>query len=79
MSFYNEGSASVNRTVADREREILSKAINAAISRSRLNTNSLEVILASLRHKEATPAEIRDWLKSEGLYELVSRHMRGAS
>ena len=78
MTSIQERSAPVN-TAVDREREFLTKGINAAISRSRLTTNSLEAIAAALRHKQATPNEIRDWLKDEGLYELVSRHMRGAS
>ena len=80
MTRYNERPASVNRTAAGNlELEFLTKGINAAISRSRLTTNSLEAIAAALRHKQATPTEVRAWLKDEGLEELVTRHMRGAS
>jgi hypothetical protein len=72
--------ASVNSTAAgDHEREFLTKAINAAIARARLTSNSLEAIAAALRHKQATPAEVRAWLKDEGLEQLVTRHMRGVS
>jgi hypothetical protein len=78
VTTYNERPASVNSPVAGREIEFLTKAINAAISRSRLTTNSLEAIAAALRHKQATPAEIREWLREEGLEQLVTRHMRGA-
>jgi hypothetical protein len=72
--------ASVKRTDAGyRETEFLTKALNTAISRSRLTTNSLEAIAAALRHKQATPGEIRQWLRDEGLEDLVTRHMRGVS
>jgi hypothetical protein len=74
----HERSAPVN-TAAEREREFLTKALNTAISRSRLTTNSLEAIAAALRHKQATPQEIRQWLRDEGLEDLVTRHMRGVS
>lgn len=67
----------VNTIGNGRELEFLTKGIAAAISRSRLTTNSLEAIAAALRHKEATVSEVIDWLKDEGLFELVSRHMRG--
>jgi hypothetical protein len=71
-------SAPVN-AVAERERDFLTKGINTAIARARLTVNSLESILAALRHKQSTVEEVRDWLKDEGLYELVARHMRGMS
>jgi hypothetical protein len=64
----------VNAIANGRELEFLTKGIAAAISRSRLTTNSLEAIAAALRHKEATVPEVIDWLKDEGLFELVSRH-----
>jgi hypothetical protein len=72
--------ASVNSAAAgDHEREFLTKAINAAIARARLTTNSLEAIAAALRHKQSIIAEIREWLKDEGLEQLVLRHMRGGA
>jgi hypothetical protein len=64
---------------ADREKEFLTRGINAAIARARLQVNSLEAIAAALRHKQATPAEVRQWLKDEQLDELVTRHMRGGA
>jgi hypothetical protein len=80
VTAYNERPASVNRTDAGlREIEFLTKALNTAISRSRLTTNSLETIATALRHKQATPPEIRQWLRDEGLEDLVTRHMRGVS
>jgi hypothetical protein len=63
--------------VAERERDFLTKGINSAIARARLTVHSLESILAALRHKQATAEEVREWLKTEGLYELVTRYMRG--
>jgi hypothetical protein len=72
----HERSAPVN-TAADHEREFLTKALNAAITRARLTVNSLEAIATALRHKQSTTAEVRAWLKDEGLFDLVSRHMRG--
>ena len=79
MTFIPERSASVNKTAADRELEFLTKALNTAIARARLTQHTLEAIAAALRHKQATPAEARAWLKDEGLEQLVTRHMRGAS
>lgn len=73
-----ERSAPVN-TAADHEREFLTKAINSAIARARLTVNSLEAIAASLRHKQATTAEVRAWLKDEGLEKLVTRYMPGSA
>ena len=64
--------------VAERERDFLTKGINSAIARARLTVSSLESILAALRHKQATAEEVREFLKTEGLYELVTRYMRGA-
>jgi hypothetical protein len=69
-------SARVN-PVAEREREFLTRGLATAIARSRLTVNALEGIAAALRHKQATTAEIRAWLKEEGLLELATRHMRG--
>ena len=69
-------SAQVN-PAAEREREFLTRGLNTAIARSRLTVNSLETIAADLRHKQATVAGVRDWLKEEGLLELVTRHTRG--
>jgi len=77
MSVHRQPTPVNSPGVGIHELEFLTKAINAAISRSRLTTNSLEAIAAALRHKQATPSEVRDWLKDEGLYELVTRHMRG--
>ena len=71
-------SASVN-TAADHEREFLTKAINSANTHARVTVNSLEAIAASLRHKQATAAEVRDWLQSEGLEKLVTRYMPGGA
>lgn len=62
---------------AEREREFLTRGINTAIARSRLTVNSLETIAAALQHKQATVEEIREWLKEEGLFELVTKHTRG--
>lgn len=76
MNSIYERSASVN-TAADREREFLTKGLNAAIARARLTVNSLEAIAAALRHKQSTTAEVRAWLKDEDLFDLVARHMRG--
>ena len=78
MNSVHERSAPVN-TAADHEREFLTKAINSAIARARLTVNSLEAIAASLRHKQATIAEVRDWLQSEGLDKLVTRYMPGGA
>ena len=64
----HERSAPVN-TAADHEREFLTKALNSAIARARLTTNSLEAIAAALRHKQSTIAEVRTWLADEGLGE----------
>jgi hypothetical protein len=85
--FHNKGSLKLsihdrplpvnNPTANGHELEYLTKAIAAAISRSRLTTNSLEAIAAALRHKEATVPEVVEWLKDEGLFEFVSRHVRG--
>lgn len=74
MTSIHERSAPVN-TAADHEREFLTKALNSAIARARLNVNSLEAIAASLRHKQATVAEVKDWLASEGLEKLVARYL----
>jgi hypothetical protein len=71
-------SAQVN-PVAEREKDFLTKAICAAISRSRLNVNALEAIATALRHKEATVSEAREWLRDEGLEPLVTRYLRGGS
>jgi hypothetical protein len=71
-------SAQVN-PVAERERDFLTKALSAAISRSRLNTNALEAVATGLRHKEMTVSEAREWLRDEGLEPLVTRYMRGGS
>jgi len=76
MSLHRQPAPVNSSGVGSHELEFLTKAINAAISRSRLTTNSLEAIAAALRHKQATPAEVRDWLEDEGLWPLVSRHMR---
>ena len=76
MTSVSQRSAQVN-PVAEREREFLTRGINTAIARARLTVNSLESIAAALRHKQATADEVRDWLKEEGLLELVTRHMRG--
>jgi hypothetical protein len=40
---------------------------------------TLQAIATALRHKQATPPEIRQWLRDEGLEDLVTRHMRGVS
>jgi hypothetical protein len=61
--------------VGDHELEFLTKALNTAISRSRLTTNALESIAAALRHKQATPAEAREWLREENLDQFVGRYM----
>jgi hypothetical protein len=74
MTSIHERSAPVN-TSADHEREFLTKALNSAIARARLNVNSLEAIAAALRHKQATVAEVKDWLASEGLEKLVARYL----
>ena len=78
MNSIHERSASVN-TAADHEREFFTKAINSAIARARLTVNSLEAIAAALRHKQSTAAEVRAWLKDEGLDKLVTRYMPGAA
>jgi hypothetical protein len=72
----SQRSAQVNPG-AEREREFLTRGLNTAIARSRLTVNSLETIAAALRHRQASVTEIREWLKEEGLLELVTRHMRG--
>jgi hypothetical protein len=71
-------SAQVN-PVAERERDFLTKALSAAISRSRLNVNTLEAIATALRHKETDVSEARAWLREEGLEPLVTRYLRGGS
>jgi hypothetical protein len=71
-------SAQVN-PVAERERDFLTKALSAAISRSRLNVNALEAIATALRHKETDVSEAREWLREEGLEPLVTRYLRGGS
>jgi hypothetical protein len=72
--------ASVNTTAAgDHEREFLTRGLNTAISRTRLTLNTLETIAYSLRHKQSTVAEVRAWLKDEGLDQVVKRHMPGAA
>lgn len=79
MTYINNKPAQVNRPPqADHEKEFLTRGINAAIARARLQVNSLEAIAAALRHKQSTPAEVMAWLKDEGLSDLVTRHMRGA-
>jgi hypothetical protein len=72
--------AQVNRPpqADNHDREFLTRGINAAIARARHQAHSLEAIAAALRHKQATVAEVREWLKEEGLDQLVARHMRGA-
>ena len=79
MTTYSERPASVNSTVAGREVEFLTKALNTAIARARLTCSTLEAIATALRHKQSTPAEVREWLREEGLEQLVTRHMRGVS
>jgi hypothetical protein len=76
LSIYNERPVSVNRTDAGhREIEFLTKALNTAIARARLTCSTLESIATALRHKQATPAETIEWLRGEGLEQLVTRHM----
>jgi hypothetical protein len=77
MTTSNEKTASGNRTGSHHEIERLTKAINTAIARARLTCSTLESIAVSLRHKQATPAEVLQWLKDERLEQLVTRHMRG--
>jgi hypothetical protein len=80
VTYINNKPAQVNRPPqADHEREFLTRGINAAIARARHQAHSLEAIAAALRHKQASPAEVRQWLKDEGLDALVTRHMRGAA
>ena len=67
----------VKPVIGEHERDYLTKAINSAISRARLQVNALEVIGASLRHKQSTVLEARDWLKTEGLEPLVARYLKG--
>ena len=67
----------VKPVIGEHERDYLTKAINSAISRARLQVNALEVIGASLRHKQSTVLEARDWLKAEGLDPLVARYLKG--
>jgi len=78
MNSLPQRSAQVN-PAAEREREFLIRGIDTAIARARLTVNSLELMAASLRHKKSTPAEIREWLRDEGLEQHVTRHMRGVS
>lgn len=81
MTYIHNKPAQVNNRPpqADHEKEFLTRGINAAIARARLQVNSLEAIAAALRHKQATPAEVRQWLIDEQLDSLVNRHIRGAS
>jgi hypothetical protein len=67
----------VKPVIGEHERDFLTKAINSAISRARLQVNALEVIGASLRHKQSSVLEARDWLKAEGLEPLVARYLKG--
>jgi hypothetical protein len=67
----------VKPVLGEHERDFLTKAINSAISRARLQVNALEVIGASLRHKQSSVLEARDWLKAEGLEPLVARYLKG--
>jgi hypothetical protein len=55
----------------------LTRGINAAIARARHQAHSLEAIAAALRHKQGDPAEVLQWLKDEGLDQLVAAHTRG--
>ena len=79
MTSLQEGSAPGKcKLDAAGERELLIHALRAATARARLTLNTLENISVALRHKRATPPQIRDWLREEGLEQHVARHMRGA-
>jgi hypothetical protein len=75
VTTFTNSSAPVNSGAAERERDLLTKALNSAIARARLNLHSLESISTAYRHKQATTAEVKDWLKSEGLEKLVARFL----
>jgi hypothetical protein len=79
VTTYTNSSAPVNSGAAERERDLLTKALNSAIARERLNLHSLESIATALRHKQATVSEVKDWLASEGLEKLVARYLPGGS
>ena len=80
MTFIDKQPSTVKPVVGEHyERDFLTKAINSAISRARLQVNALEVIGASLRHKQSTVLEARDWLKTEGLDPLVARYLKGGT
>jgi len=77
VSFIDKQPMTVKPVIGEHERDYLTKAINSAIARARLQVNALEVIGASLRHKQSTVLEARDWLKTEGLEPLVARYLKG--
>ena len=77
MTDLHKQPSTVKPVIGEHERDYLTKAINSAISRARLQVNALEVIGASLRHKQSTVLEARDWLKTEGLEPLVARYLKG--
>jgi hypothetical protein len=79
VTYLHKQSSTVNTVVGEHEREFLTKGISSAIARARLQVNTLEAIAAALRHKESTVSETREWLKSEGLYDLVARYVRAPS
>jgi hypothetical protein len=56
---------------APAEREIWLSALKIAATRSRLETNILENLFASLRHKRLDCAAVREQLYKEGLFDRL--------
>jgi hypothetical protein len=79
VNFIPEGSASGKGKYdpAASERINLLHAIQAAISRSRLVTNTLESINVALRHRTITTAEAITWLEQERLLSQLQVRARG--
>jgi hypothetical protein len=72
LNSIQEGSAPVKRKLDSAgERELLINALRMATARSRLITNTLETIGVSLRHKQVDCEGAMQWLKDEGLLDLI--------
>jgi hypothetical protein len=63
-----QSSAPVNPAA---EREYLLHALRTAAARSRLETNVLDTIGVSLRHKQVSCDQALEWLRDEGLLRYV--------
>jgi hypothetical protein len=53
------------------EREILIHSLRAAVTRSRLVTNTLELVGVAVRHKQISCDQALEWLRAENLLDHI--------